>query len=249
MNYITYLFPNFRLGVAVFLMLFPLSSTAQTNPREHISGFNMTSLTYKHNKNWMAYAELQLRAIEDYSMPNYYEMKGGIGYTVGKHQPFIGIGKYGTYQDRKFYQDELRLWLQYVYSHKIEKLKVDHRLRAEKRMFHYPQTGLNDDTERYRYRLSLTMPLNTSNIEEGTVFANAFEEIFVGPELPHFKRNRLFGGFGYVLNDYISSNIGYMWQREFGRSNIRNLHFLYFGVNFTIDRLKISPPREIPVAD
>lgn len=239
-----------KVAFLFFLLLFfGFSLNAQTNLREHVSAFNMTSFTYKHDKNWMAYLELQMRSIEDYSLPNYYEVKGGIGYNIKGHQPFIGVGKYGTYRDRKIYQEELRLWLQYVYSHRISSFKLDHRVRAEKRMFHYPQTETDDDTERYRYRLSVTLPLNSEKLQPGTIFANTFEELFFGPELPTFKRNRLFTGFGYVVDDNISTNIGYMWQREFGRTSNRNLHFVYFGVNFTFDREKMGSHVPFPVAD
>jgi hypothetical protein len=57
----------------------------------------------------------------------------------------------------------------------------------------------------------------------------------MGPEDQLFKRNRIFGGFGYVFTNYLSSNLGYMWQRELSPST-KNLHFIYLGFNFTIDK-------------
>ncbi len=234
----------------LFLFFWAVSITAQTNPNEHISSFNMTSFTYKHDKHWLLYVELQERGIEDYSKIDYYEMKGGIGYNINKHhQPFIGIGKYGTYKNNKFYQNELRIWLQYIYSHNISIAKIDHRLRAEKRFFDFPQTNTEDDTERYRYRFTTTVPINSKKIAPKTLYANAFDEMFVGPDFPTFKRNRVFGGLGYVFSDYVNANLGYLWQREFGATSNRNLHFLYFGLNFTFDRLKYNETHKIPVAD
>jgi hypothetical protein len=145
----------------------------------------------------MAYLELQTRSIEEFSKPDYYEVKGGIGYNIDKNnQPLIGLGRYGTYKDSKFYQEELRVWLQYIFSQKINKLKIDHRLRAEKRFFYYPQKDITDNTSRFRYRMALTLPINKDKVEPNTVFVNAFDEIFVGPNAPTFKRNRVFGGFG-----------------------------------------------------
>ena len=218
--------------------------------QEHLSGFNMTSFTYKHDKHWMAYIELQERSIEDFSTPDYYEMKGGIGYNINKNnQPFIGFGKYGTYKDSKFYQNEYRLWLQYIYTVGIGRLKIDNRFRAEKRFFNFPQSDKKEDTERYRYRMALTLPLNKEKIGPDTFFVNAFDEMFIGPGLPTFKRNRVFGGFGYQFSNYVGTNLGYMWQREFAISGNKNLHFLYFGLNFTFDRLKYLEEHRIPVAD
>lgn len=232
----------------ILFILIGYFASAQTD--EHLSSFNMVSFTYKHDKKWMAYLELQDRAIEEFSKPDYYEVKGGIGYNIDKNnQPFIGIGRYGTYKESKFYQEEFRIWLQYIFSQKISKLKIDHRLRAEKRFFYFPQSGLADNTSRFRYRMALTLPLNKEKIEPNTFFLNAFEEVFAGPNAPNFKRNRLFGGFGYQLNDYIGANMGYMWQREFANSGNRSLHFLYFALNFTFDRLKYNEMHQIPVAD
>ena len=236
----------------LFLFLSLFLSAQNTEFKEHISNFNMTSFTYTHDKKWSAYLEVQLRSVEDFMLPDYYEAKGGIGYNFNKNnQLFVGTGRYGTYRESKFYQREMRLWLQYIFSHKINRVKIDHRLRAEKRFFYFPQDDSNTNDERYRYRLALTVPLNKDKIETGTIFFNTFEEIFVGPKNPDtFKRNRFFSGFGYQLNDFTNANIGYMWQQE--NSSVkgdRNYHSVYFGLNFTFDRLKDMDRHAIPVAD
>ena len=185
--------------------------------------------------------------------PNYYEIKGGPSYNINKNNTvLIGVGKYGTYRDNDLYQKEIRLWLQYVFSHSIDRVKIDHRVRAEKRFFTYPQDGSKKNDERYRYRLSITVPLNSEKIQPGTVFVNAFEEIFVGPKNPDFfKRNRTFGGFGYQVNDFMNANLGYMWQKEFSSvSGNKAYNFVYFGLNFTLDRQKLNDHRApIHVAD
>jgi hypothetical protein len=64
---------------------------------------------------------------------------------------------------------------------------------------------------------------------------NTFDEIFVGPTNDLFKRNRIFGGVGYVFTDYLSTNLGYLWQRELYPTT-RSLHFIYLGFNFTINK-------------
>lgn len=234
----------------LFLILITGFCKSQTNSSEHISGFNMASITYKQDKHWLFYIESQARQIEDYSKIDYYEIKGGIGYNINKnHQPFIGVGKYGTYKSDKLYQNEIRLWLQYIYSHNINRLKLDHRVRLEKRFFDFPQTDTQIEDSRARYRLTLTLPINNKKTVPGTFFVNAFDEIFFAPKEPNFKRHRVFGGFGYVFNDYLNVNMGYLWQREFAFTGNRNLHFMYFGLNFVFDRLKHFEYQKIQVAD
>lgn len=218
--------------------------------KEHISNFNMVSLTYKHDQKWSGYVELQTRSIEDYMLPDYYEIKGGVGYKYIKdHQIFLGAGRYGTYRNSDFYQREYRFWFQYTYSHDISRVEFNHRLRLEKRFFYFPQTDNNTNDERLRYRLSMTVPLNAEEVKTGTFYLNAFDEIFFAPGSPAFKRNRLFGGFGYQMSDFMGTNFGYMWQREFSASSAKNYHFIYFALNFTFDRLKENKRHSIPVAD
>ena len=218
--------------------------------QDHLSGFNMMSLTYKISSKLMLYGEGQIRARKDYTLIDYYETKGGIGYSYIKdHQVFVGAGRYGTYEDRKISQEEFRIWLQYTFSHKMGTLKLDHRGRAEKRFFYASQTGTNTEAMRYRYRLSGTLPLNNSKVQEGTFFVNAFEELFFGAGEPNFKRNRSFAGFGYQFNNSLSATTGYMFQREFSTKKNENYHFLYFALNFTIDPSDDEKDFSIPMVD
>ena len=53
----------------------------------------------------------------------------------------------------------------------------------------------------------------------------------------------------FQFNDYVNANAGYLWQREFTTTGNRNLHFLYFALNFTFDRLKFNEMHHIPIAD
>ncbi|WP_124639940.1 MULTISPECIES: DUF2490 domain-containing protein [Amniculibacterium] len=234
---------TFMFAMGIFTVSF-----AQT--KDQFSNYNMMSFSYKHDKQWSAYLELQLRSIEDFTTPDYYEAKGGIGYNFNKNnQAFVGIGRYGTYKNEHINQEEFRFWLQYIYSQQFGKVKLDHRVRAEKRFFYYPNTDSHDNTERYRYRLAATLPLNKDKVEPGALYANAFEEVFVGPKDPFFKRSRTFVGLGYQFNPYVGTNLGYIFQKEFSNSGNKNLHFIYLSLNFTFDRLKFNETHHIPVAD
>ncbi len=220
----------------VLLLVLCNSFVFSQDKKEHLSGFNVVSLNYKIDKNWSVYTELQERSIEEFSKPDYYEIKGGAGYNFNKNnQAFVGLGRYANYSNSRISREEFRIWLQYTYSSNFDKLKIDNRFRAEKRFFHDPINNKNSNDERYRYRLTATYPLNNDKLESKTLYINAYDEIFVGPENQFFKRNRVFGGLGYVFTNYLSSNLGYMWQRELSPST-KNLHFIYLGFNFTISK-------------
>lgn len=209
----------------------------KVSAQEHISSFNTISVTYNFHPKFYLFAEGQLRGIEDFSYPDYYEIKGGLGYKLTpNHKPFIGIGRYATYSDRLIDKEEFRVWLQDVVDFKAGRVKFENRVRAEKSWFYEPQTDEVSDRIRLRYRLNVTVPLNSEKVDKGTVFANAYDEVFfVTTEKPLFARNRVFGGFGYQIDDNFGIASGYLWQREFALSGNRNLHFLYLALNITID--------------
>ncbi len=205
--------------------------------QEKVSSFNAVSVTYKFHPKFFLYAETQLRGIDDYFYPDYYEIKGGIGYNLTKnHKPLIGIGRYGNYKNHLMDKEEFRVWLQDVYDLKAGKVKFENRFRAEKSWFYEPQKDLHSDRIRLRYRLNVSVPLNAESVKPGTIFANAYDELFFTvTENPLFTRNRVFGGFGYQIDENFGVASGYLWQREFSKSGAKNVHFLYLALNVTID--------------
>jgi hypothetical protein len=77
------------------------------------------TLTYKFHPKFFLYAEGQLRGNEDYTYPDYYEIKGGLGYNLTKnHKPLSGLGRYVNYKDHSLSKEEFRVWLQDVIDFK-----------------------------------------------------------------------------------------------------------------------------------
>ena len=218
----------------LFLFMICIQLSAQ---KENISSFNSISITYKVHPKFFLFAEGQLRGIEEYSYPDYYEIKGGIGYNLTKnHKPFIGIGRYGNYKNHAMDKEEFRVWLQDVIDIKLGKFKFENRFRAEKSWFYEPQKEVHSDRIRLRYRLNISLPLNAESVKPGTLFANVYNEVFfVTTENPLFARNRVFGGFGYQIDENFGIASGYLWQREFAKSGNKNVHFLYLALNITLD--------------
>lgn len=223
-----------RLSLILILSMLFNTVAAQ---KEHISSFNTVSITYKFHPKFFLSGEGQLRGIEDYTYPDYYEIKGGIGYNLTKnHKPFIGIGRYATYSDKLIDKEEFRVWLQDVVDFKVGKFKLENRVRAEKSWFYEPKEDIHSDRIRLRYRLNVSVPLNAPSVKPGTLFANAYDEVFfVTTEKPLFARNRVFGGLGYQIDENFGIASGYLWQREFAQSGNKNLHYLYLALNITID--------------
>ncbi|MEC5156137.1 DUF2490 domain-containing protein [Chryseobacterium sp. MP_3.2] len=219
---------------SLFISLFSINISAQ---QEHISSFNSVNVTYKFHPKFFLFAEGQLRGIEDYSYPDYYEIKGGIGYNLTKnHKPFIGIGRYGNYKNQRMDKEEFRIWLQDVVDLRAGKFKLENRVRAEKSWFYEPQKDLHSDRIRLRYRMNISVPLNAESVKPGTISANVYDEVFfITTEKPTFARNRVYGGFNYQVDEIFGMSTGYLWQREFGKTGNKNLHFLYLSLSINID--------------
>lgn len=219
----------------LFTSLLMLNLSAQ---KENISSYNVITINYKHDSKIFAYAEGQLRGIEEFSYPDYYELKGGIGYNLSKnHKPLIGIGRYVSYKNRSLEKEEFRVWLQDVYDLKAGKFKFENRVRAEKSWFYNTLKDENSDRIRLRYRLNVSLPLNAEKVEPGTISANVYDEVFfVTTEDPLFARNRVYAGLSYQIDDDFGLASGYLWQREFAASGNKNLHFVYLGLSLNIDR-------------
>ena len=238
-----------RQTFKILLFTLCVSITSNAQQKEHLSGFGTISLTYKFDKNWYTYLETQGRSIADFGKIDYYEIKGGTGYTFnGSNQAFVGLGRYANYTNSKLSREELRVWLQYVYSKFVSKLKIEQRVRAEKRFFHNPVTDVNTNSERFRYRLNLILPLNNPKIEPKTFFANTYGELFLTTDHPTISRNRLFAGGGYQFSNSVGMSLGYLFQRDFNVKNT-NTHFLFCGLNFIIDRSKSAQPSHIVTPD
>lgn len=220
--------------VFIFIYLFSTNLHGQNN--EKAAAFFSESLTYKWNKNWSINFEAQQRFMEDFPTLDYYELKGGVGYKLNsQHQPYLGLGRFVTYKEGDVNREEFRIWAQYTFTHKINRLKIDHRGRFEQRFFHNPQTDENSTANRYRYRLNANLPLNKPSIEAKTIYANAYDEVFFSDESKPFARNRFFVGGGYKFSDLFNLGVGYLHQRDYSDTGDKIYHFTYLSLAFTID--------------
>lgn len=65
---------------------------------------------------------------------------------------------------------------------------------------------------RFRYFLAAKVALNKPTLEKNTFYISAYNEIFINNKETFFDRNRIYGGFGYVVNKNVKLELGYMNQ-------------------------------------
>lgn len=208
---------------------------------QNMLNHNSITLNYKFHPKFFLYAETQLRSNKDFTYPDYYEIKGGIGYNITKnHKPLVGLGRFVTYADHRLDKEEFRIWLQDVVNYKWHTVKIENRLRFEHSWFYAPQKDEHSGRNRIRYRLSASLPLNNKEIKKGTLYASAYDEIFFTLNGdPFTSRNRVYGGLGYQIDETFTLSSGYLWQREFDHNKgNKNMNFVYMNLSINLDGTK-----------
>ncbi len=213
----------------ISFIVFVLSSCIAS---AQLGTWNVINIKTNLTKQWSLFGEVQLRSLQFYNSFHYYEYKGGATFTINKSFSVqAGLGNYDTYAEGGNFKtpmvnDEFRTWLQFAMKNNLDRIKFEHRYRAEQRF------TINGYRNRFRYRLQTVVPVNKTKLEKGTFYAVAWNEIFFTNKAPYYERNRIFIGGGLELTDQLALQTGYLYQFDYrlndetGR-NFFQISFLY----------------------
>jgi hypothetical protein len=182
--------------------------------------WNVLNIKKTFNPKWNAFFEAQARSQQLFNNFSYHEMKAGIGYNIGtKLSIVVAAGQYVTYDPTGNFKSpvsshEFRFWQQFTLTNNIEPFKLEHRYRTEQR---WTSSGYRN---RFRYRLNGLLPINKKKIENHTLYASVYDEVFFTNEKPYFERNRVYGGIGYNFNSLFSLQVG--WIRQYDLKVVGN---------------------------
>ena len=183
------------------------------------------------NSKWSAYTEFQLRSLSFYDRFYYYELKGGVTWSfLPKYSFTLGTGLYNTFNEGEEYehysrQKEVRLWEQFIMDQKLSVVEIEHRYRAEQRF-------KGSFENRFRYRLNVAVPVNKREITAKALYMAVYNEIFFTDKQPHFSRNRFHAGVGYVFNENISVQTGWLRQVDFNKDQTRRQNYFLLSVSY-----------------
>jgi hypothetical protein len=187
------------------------------------------------NENWSAYTEFQLRSLSQLNKFYYYELKGGVTYSFLKNYSVtFGTGLYNTFNEGPAYdgyskQKEFRTWQQFIAEQKLSIVEIEHRYRAEQRF-------TDSYSNRFRYRLNVSVPINKKEIIAKTFYASVYDEVFFTDKIPHFSRNRFYAGAGYVFNDKITLQTGWLRQIDYLNNRQRRKNYFYTSLSLTLKK-------------
>ncbi|MCW3087129.1 MAG: hypothetical protein JWQ78_515 [Sediminibacterium sp.] len=232
------IFSRAIVSMALFLSL---QASAQTSG---LGTWNVVSAKLTFNKQWNAFAEAQLRSQKTIHDFNYYEYKAGVGYNFPKNvSALLAMGHYVTYQPegdftKPFANNEFRIWEQFVLTNNIGRVKLEHRYRFEQR---FTSAGYRN---RFRYRLNAVIPLNHTEVKDGTWYTSVFNEFFVANEGPYFEQNRIYAGIGYQFNSNLTLQAG--WLNRFDQSITHTVtwkNYFQTMLMFSLDEFKSGRER------
>jgi len=145
---------------------------------------------------------------------------------------------------------EYTAWEALFYRHQVGRLSFMHRYRLEQRFIEkdsydsaageWQKTGTTYK-DRFRYMLSVDMPLNNPKMQDKTWFISANDEIFIGMGKNQGKnlleQNRIYTALGYRFNKDFNLQLGYMNQKLIKADAIHaeNNHTLMFGAVYNLD--------------
>ncbi len=167
----------------------------------------------KINNKWNWWNEVQYRNYNFAGDLQQLLLRTGIGYNLTENNnnvllgyAFINGQKYLPNNDDKVGSNEHRVYQQFITRQNFGSVFLQHRYRIEERFLP------GDFQMRFRYFLSLNIPLNHKQMIEKTIYASAYNEIFLNAQNALYDRNRLYGALGYVFNKSFKMEVGIMAQ-------------------------------------
>ena len=215
--------------ICVFVLIGMMAFPAQAEDGEgKLGNWIGATSTLRYSDKWSLFLQGELRTWEMASNLNellwrvagHYDFSekymGALGYVRVDTWPF------NSNRFRKFYEN--RAFQEFLIKTKWGKIKINHRFRLEQRWITRDETG-TDYSNRARYKLGITHPLNSKTIAPGTNFIKAFNEIFVDFDRLGYwfdlegdriglNQNRLYAGVGRQLTALSNFQIGLMWQHR-----------------------------------
>ncbi len=152
----------------------------------------------------------------------------GIGYNLTENNNnillgygFINSQDYLPNSNEKVSSNEHRIFQQFITRQNIAPLQLQNRFRIEERFLS------NNFKLRLRYLLGVNIPFNNTTLIKNTVYLSAYNEVFLNTKNSIFDRNRLYGALGYVINNTLKIEVGFMAQ-TLEKSNRNQFQLVFY---------------------
>jgi len=180
------------------------------------------------NKKWNWYNEVQCRNYNFIGDLEQLVLRTGIGYNLTENNNNVLLGFVYIYSepyilgtDQKTSNNTYTIFQQFITRQNFGRVFILHRYRIEERFLpdHFRM--------RFRYFLSLNIPVTGKTMAPKTLYVSAYNEIFLNGETPVFNQDRVFGALGWVINKNLRTELGVMTQ-IFENRNKNQLQIVFF---------------------
>lgn len=198
---------------SLYILFFFFITTVGISQNSETGNWFLYFGNQKINKKWSFHNELQYRNYNFVGDLEQLLIRTGIGYDLSENNNNILLGyafvhseKYITGTDIKNNTNEHRIFQQFISKQEFGRVKIQHRYRFEQRFID------SNFKMRFRYFLSLNVPVNKTVMEKNAVYVSAYNEIFINTKRTQYDRNRIYGGVGYCFNKNFKMEVGLMSQ-------------------------------------
>lgn len=216
--------------IFIFILLTPISLSAQDSD---FGNWLIYIGSKDLNKGWNWHHEIQQRNYNAIGDQEQLLIRTGIGknLTDGNNNLLMGYGyilseNYTGQGNEKNSFNEHRIFQQYITNQTWGRgIAVQHRYRFEQRFI--------EDTDfrvRFRYFLSIRVPITKPTIQDNTFYLSVYNEIFLDTQENPFDRNRVYAASGFQFSKNLKIELGYMSQL-FGTGSRDQLNIMAL-VNF-----------------
>jgi hypothetical protein len=243
---------SFKLLLLPPLLLLSFDATSQKSIDESeetwFGYFNQTRFTHRSGL-WL---DAHLRLTDHYLRRKTFAIiRGAYMYHVNDRLRLMGGYTYANrYNPETPRVPEHRPWQQLQLIDPRNAFVLTHALRTEQRFRGIVENGVLSDRYnfnwRFRYGISLTLPLRGREVVAKTPFLLISTEIMAnaGKSIRYnrFDQYRIFGGFGYQFTPELSANLGHLFilQHQDRPSGYLHVHTIRLYVIHNLDLRKNS---------
>lgn len=210
----------------IFLLLVVVLSNdafGQDQGQSELGSWYMYFGKNKLSEKWSIHSEVQGRFYKPVSSFNQLLVRVGMNYNITKDAMVTAGYAYiptESYEKGTALQSSLehRIWQQFILNDKVGRFYFEHRYRVEQRWVE-KDNGESYYKNRLRYRIMVSMPINSPELKENTWYLGVYNELFMHTEADPYDQNRLYFALGYKVNSLWNFQAGYL------RHNIKNLDY------------------------
>jgi hypothetical protein len=204
------------------LFLYSSGSFAQHHLNEdQLGAWYMYFFTHRFTESqWGVQGDFQYRSWDFGSDKEQLLARAGLTYTPKTANITFTLGyahgSSGAFGESTETIAENRIYQDVLIPQKVgERFLLTHRLRSEQRWVED-----HNFRSRYRYNLTVNVPLNNTDLAKNTIYLSLYNEIFIngqkhignGRSVEYFDRNRFFMGMGYGLHANLRGQLGLIRQ-------------------------------------